>query len=119
MVRTRHGVATRKRKTRLFKRTEGFVGGRRNLNRSAQETVIRADVYAFRDRKQNKRSFRALWITRLSAALDPHGIRYSRFIGGLTKAGYPVNRKALSELSILDPEAFAGVVNIAKQALTV
>ncbi|GAB4162299.1 MAG: 50S ribosomal protein L20 [Planctomycetota bacterium] len=118
MVRTRHGVATRKRKSRLFKRAEGFRGGRKNLNRTAQETVLRAEAFAFRDRKQKKRSFRALWITRLSAALDPHDIRYSRFICGLTKAGYPVNRKALSELSINDPEAFAGVVNIAKQALT-
>jgi large subunit ribosomal protein L20 len=117
MTRTRHGVATRKRKVRLFKRAEGFVGGRRRLNRSAAETVIRADVYAYRDRRARKRDFRRLWITRLSGALMQHDINYSRFIHGLTVAEYPINRKALSELAIADPEAFTAVVAIARQAI--
>ena len=117
MVRTRHAVPTRKRKKRDAKRAEGFTGGRKNLNRTRQETLLRADAFAFRDRRQKKRNFRRLWITRLGAALAPLDLKYSRFIYGLSKIEYPINRKALSELAITDPEAFVVVVDMAKKAL--
>jgi len=116
MVRTSHPVATRRRKKRLFKMAEGNIGGRRRLYRTVKETVRRALRYAYRDRRDRKGLFRRLWITRLGAAVMPFGITYSRFIDGLTKAKYPVNRKALSELAIQDPEAFANIVAIARNA---
>ncbi len=123
MTRTRHAVATRKRKNRLFKRAEGNFLGRKNLWRTVKETMMRADRYAFRDRRARKREFRALWITRISAAVEPHGINYSRFMHGITLMGQQAeganawNRKSLSELAIHDPEAFAAVVEQAKAAL--
>ncbi|RKY19431.1 MAG: 50S ribosomal protein L20 [Planctomycetota bacterium] len=121
MVRTKHAVATRKRKKRLMKRAEGYWGGRHRLYRTARETVLRADQYAYRDRRRRKRDFRRLWITRLSAALQPHGINYSTFIHGVNRlaaeGGTAWNRKTLSELAIHDPDAFAAVVAKVKEIL--
>jgi len=116
-MRTRKGAARNQAKKRLFKRAEGYVGGRRKLYRTAKETLIRAGVYAFRDRRARKRSFRRLWITRLNAACRERGVRYSEFINGLSKAGLGLNRKILSEMAIHDPEAFDSVVAEVKAAI--
>jgi len=108
-MRTRKGAARNQAKKRLFKRAEGYVGGRRKLYRTAKETLIRAGVFAFRDRRARKRNFRKLWITRLNAACRERGLRYSEFIHGLAKAALGLNRKILSEMAIYDPEAFDAV----------
>lgn len=118
-MRTRKGAATRQAKKRLMRRAKGFWGGRRKLLRTVKEAVIRAGVYAYRDRRKRKRDFRRLWITRLSAACAEHGMRYSQFICGLKKAGITLDRKSLSELAIHDPAGFKSVLDQARQALAV
>ena len=118
-MRTRTGAARTKAKRRLFKRTKGFRGGRNNLLRTAKETVIRADAYAYRDRRQRKRNFRRLWITRINAAARQRGLRYSEFMSGLGKSGIELNRKMLSEMAIHDPTAFDAIVEQVKEALAV
>ena len=118
-MRTTKGAARRQAKKRLFKRAKGFVGGRRKLLRTAKESVVRAGVYAFRDRRRRRRDFRRLWIIRLSAAAQEHGIRYSLLINGLKKAGIELDRKSLSEMAIHDPAGFKSVIEQAKQALAV
>ena len=118
-MRTRKGAARTKAKRRLFKRTKGYRGGRNNLLRTAKETVIRADAYAYRDRRQRKRDFRRLWITRINAATRQRGLRYSEFMCGLGKTGIELNRKMLSEMAIHDPTAFDAVVEQVKEALAV
>lgn len=110
--------ASRARRRRILKRAKGFVGGRHRLIRTATEAVIRAEAYAYRHRRLKKREFRRLWITRLSAAAGQHGLQYSRLIHGLKKAGIELNRKQLSELAIHDPDAFTGVVDKVKAALS-
>jgi large subunit ribosomal protein L20 len=116
-MRTTKGAARRRAKKRLFKRAKGFHGGRGKLLRSVKETLLRAGAYAFRDRRARKRMFRRLWITRLSAACQERGLRYSEFIHGLNKAGIELDRKSLSELAIHDPSAFDTVVEQVKEAL--
>ncbi|MDB4755733.1 50S ribosomal protein L20 [Mariniblastus sp.] len=116
-MRTRKGAARTKAKKRLFKQTKGYRGGRRNLLRSAKETLVRAGAYAFRDRKVRKREFRKLWIIRINAACRERGIRYSVFIHGLKKANIELDRKTLSEMAIHDPAGFDRVVESAKSAL--
>lgn len=116
-MRTRKGAARTKAKKRLFKQTKGYRGGRRNLLRSAKETLVRAGAYAFRDRKVRKREFRKLWIIRINAACRERGIRYSVFIHGLKKANIEMDRKTLSEMAIHDPAGFDRVVESAKSAL--
>ncbi len=116
-MRTTKGAARNKAKKRLFKKVKGFTGGRSKLLRTAKETLVRAEAYAFRDRRVRKREFRRLWITRLSAAAAEHGLRYSQLIHGLTKANIELDRKVLSEMAINDPAAFAAVVEQAKAAL--
>jgi large subunit ribosomal protein L20 len=96
---------------------KGFYGSRSKLFRQATEAVDRAMVLATKHRKERKREFRALWITRLAAACRPHEITYSRLIEGLTKAGVSLNRKMLSEIAIHDPQGFASIVGIAKAQL--
>ena len=115
MPRARYCVPRRARKKRLLKRAKGFFQGRRNLIRTVMETVLRADVYAYRDRRVKKRNFRKLWITRISAAVRQRGMSYSRFIEGLQKANVEVNRKMLSMMGIEDPKAFDQLVEIAKK----
>ncbi|MEC7583804.1 MAG: 50S ribosomal protein L20 [Planctomycetota bacterium] len=117
MVRATNGPATRKRHNRVLERTKGFRQSRSNLFRNARETSLRADAFAFVGRRLRKRQFRALWITRLSAAVKPHGLRYSTFIHGLQKAGIKLNRKELSELAIHDPDMFGQICKQAQAAL--
>ena len=117
MSRATNGPASRQRKNRVLKRAKGFRQGRRNLFRVAHESVIRADVFAFFGRQQKKRHFRALWITRLTAAVKTHGLRYSAFIHGVQKAGIKLNRKELSELAIHDPTTFEAICGKARQAI--
>jgi large subunit ribosomal protein L20 len=116
-MRTTKGAARTKAKKRLFKKVKGYRGGRSKLLRTAKETLIRAEAYAFRDRRVRKREFRRLWIIRLSAAAAEHGLRYSQLIHGLTKAGIELDRKVLSVMAINDPDGFAQVVEQAKAAL--
>lgn len=114
MVRVRSNPAKLRRKRRLLKHAKGFWGTRKNLQRSTREAVHHAWQYAFRDRRAKKRNFRALWITRLSAACEARGLKYSRFIAGLHKASIALDRKTLSELAIHDPKAFDAVFEKAK-----
>ncbi len=116
-MRTLKGSARRKATRKLLNRAKGFVGGRRKLLRTAKETLVRAGVFAFRDRRVRKREFRRLWITRISAACELHGLRYSQFIFGLNKANISLDRKQLSELAIHDPAGFQVVVEQVKAAL--
>src|SRR3954463_7382097 len=116
-MRATKGAARNKAKKRLFRAVEGFVGGRRRLLRTAKETLLRAGVFAFRDRRAKKRSFRRLFITRLSAAAEMRGLRYSRLIHGLQLCGFGLDRKSLSELAIHDPEVFDTIVARAREAL--
>ena len=117
MTRTTKGAARNKAKRRLFKRAKGYRGGRGNLLRTVKETLVRAEVYAYRDRRVRKRDFRRLWIIRINAAVRQHGLRYSEFIHGLNKAGIELDRKMLSEMAIHDPAGFDMVVEQAKAAL--
>lgn len=105
-MRSKSGVPRNRAKKRLFKAVKGFVGGRRRLLKSAKETLLRAGVFAFRDRRAKKRSFRRLWTVRISAAAEMRGLRYSRYIHGLKLAGIGLDRKSLSEIAIHDPSTF-------------
>ena len=116
-MRVKRGVPSRKRRKRLLKQAKGFWGRRKNNIRRANETLIRALAYAYRDRRQRKRDFRRLWITRINAAVRPYGMSYSKFMGSLKKAGVELDRKALSEMAIREPESFKAVVDVAKSGL--
>jgi large subunit ribosomal protein L20 len=116
-MRTVRGAARAKAKKRLFRKVKGYVGGRRRLLRTAKETLIRAGVYAFRDRRNRRRELRSLWIVRLNAACRERGLRYSEFIHGLEKAGIVLDRKTLSEMAIHDPAGFDSVFAQVKDAL--
>jgi large subunit ribosomal protein L20 len=109
-MRAKNGSARNKRKKRLFRKVKGFVGGRRRLLRSAKETLLRAGMFSFRDRRAKKRDFRKLFIIRLTAAAEMRGVRYSRLIHGLRLAKIGLDRKSLSELAIHDPETFDAVI---------
>ena len=111
------GRATRQRRNRVLKRAKGFRGGRHALFRTAKCATLRAEQYAFIGRRQKKRNFRRLWITRLSAAAKLHGMLYSRFIHGVQKAGIMLNRKELSELAIHDPATFGKLCEQVKKTL--
>jgi len=116
-MRVSYGKARRKKKNRVFRDAKGNWGGRSRLWRTVQETLIRGRAYAFRDRRVKKREFRALWITRISAAVAQRGLRYSQFIHGLELANITLNRKILSEIAIHDPAVFDEIVNAVKAAL--
>lgn len=116
-MRTIKGHARRKAKRRLFKKVEGYVGGRRKLLRTAKETLLRAGVFAYRDRRVRKREFRSLWIIRINAACRQRGLRYSEFINGLTRANIELDRKSLAEMAVHDPTGFDAVFAQAKAAL--
>jgi len=111
------GAARTQAKKRLFRKVKGYVGGRGGLYRTAKETLVRAGVYAFRDRRVRKRDFRSLWIIRINAAARERGLRYSEFIHGLAKAGLELDRKTLAEMAVADPAGFDAVVAQVKQAL--
>jgi len=117
MPRTKKGAARRQAKNRLFKRTKGYVGSRGTLYRVAKQSRMKADQYAFRDRRAKKREFRMLWITRISAACRQRDMRYSVFVAGLKKAGVLLDRKVLAYIALNDPKAFDAVVAEAKAAL--
>jgi large subunit ribosomal protein L20 len=116
-MRTVKGAARNKAKKRLFKKAKGYRGGRNHLLRTVKETLVRAEAFAFRDRRVRKRDFRRLWITRINAAVRDHGISYSQFIHGLSKAEIGLNRKMLAEMAIHDPAGFEQVVEEVKSAL--
>src|SRR5271167_5263829 len=116
-MRAKKGFARNRAKKRLFKKVEGFVGGRRRLLRTAKETLLRAGMFAFRDRRAKKRDFRRLFITRLSAAAEMRGLRYSRLIHGLHLAKIGLDRKSLSDLAIYDPEVFDAIVALVREQL--
>ena len=116
MVRATYGAARRQKKVRRFKLARGYRGGRSRLWRTVSEALVRAMAYAFAGRRQKKREYRRLWITRLNAAARMRGISYSQLIDGLAKAAIDVNRKQLSELAIHEPAAFDAIVAEAKAA---
>ena len=115
MARVKNGAVTKARHKKVLKQAKGYFGSKHRLYKSAKEQLMHSGQYAFRDRKQKKREFRKLWITRINAACRENGISYSRFIEGLNKAGVEVNRKMLSEIAINDPKAFTELVNTAKK----
>ena len=117
MARVKGGNVAKNRRRKVLKQAKGYFGSKHRLFKTAQEQTFHSGAYAFRDRKQNKRNFRKLWITRINAGCRENEISYSRFIDGLNKAGIEVNRKMLSELAIDNPKAFADLVVIAKDAL--
>lgn len=117
MPRAKRGAARRQSKVRVFKKVKGYRGARRTTWRRAQEQVTRSGAFAYRDRRARKREFRALWITRISAACALNEISYSRLINGLKKANIDLNRKMLSEIAIADPNGFTAIVDQAKSAL--
>ena len=114
MPRTTGGPSHSRKRKRVLKRARGFRAGPGTIYRQALEFTRKADVYAYRDRRQKKRHFRTLWITRLNAALKQRGINYNRFIPALAAAGVELNRKMLSELAVSDPAAFDAVVEKVK-----
>src|SRR5947209_9203063 len=117
MARVKRGVTSHARHKKVLKAAKGYYGRRKNTIRVAKQAVEKAAQYAYRDRKRRKRTFRALWIQRLNAAVRPFGLTYSRFIAGLGKAGVTVDRKVLSDLAIAEPGAFEAIVGQAKAAL--
>ena len=117
MARIKGAMMTRKRRKKVLKLAKGYYGAKSKLFRTAKEAVMKSGQYAFIGRKQRKRDFRRLWITRISAGAKMNGMNYSTFMNGLKKAGITLNRKMLSELAVSDPAAFAELVNKAKAAL--
>ena len=114
MARVKNGAVTKARHKKVLKEAKGYFGSKHRLYKSAKEQLMHSGQYAFRDRRQKKRDFRKLWITRINAACRQNDISYSRFIEGLTKAGVEVNRKMLSEIAINDPKTFSELVKVAK-----
>ena len=117
MTRVKGGTIHRARRKKIMAQAKGYFGSKHRLYKSAAEQVMHSGKYAYRDRKQKKRDFRKLWITRINAACRQNEISYSKFINGLNKAGVMFNRKMLSELAIDNPAAFTALVEIAKKAL--
>ena len=117
MTRVKGGTVSKTRRRKVLKAAKGYFGSKHRLYKTAQEQVFHSGVYAYRDRRANKRNFRKLWITRINAACRMNDISYSKFISGLNKAGVEVNRKMLSELAIDDMNGFKAYVDIANDAL--
>jgi large subunit ribosomal protein L20 len=116
MPRAKGGVKTRRRHKKILKLTKGYWGQRKNVFRRAKETLERALVYAYRDRRNKKREFRKLWQVRIGAASRLHGLNYSKFMGGLKKAGVDLDRKVLAYLAVTEPETFGKLAEVAKKA---
>lgn len=119
MPRVKRGTKARHRRKKVLKLAKGYFGSRSKLYRPAQETVIRALHYAYRDRRIKKRQFRRLWITRINAASRKYGLSYSRLMNGLKEANVEINRKMLAKLAVDDEKTFQELVNVAKEALQV
>lgn len=117
MTRVKGGVVSKNRRRKVLKAAKGYFGSKHRLYKTAQEQTFHSGAYAYRDRKQNKRNFRKLWITRINAACRENEISYSKFINGLAKANIEINRKMLSEIAIDNPTYFAELVKISKDAL--
>ena len=117
MPRVKGGTIHRARRAKVMKAAKGYFGSKHRLYKTAKEQVMHSLKYSYRDRRQKKRDFRKLWITRINAACRMNNISYSKFINGLSKAGVNVNRKMLSEIAINDPKTFAGFVKIANDGL--
>ena len=117
MARIKGAMMTRKRRNKVLKLAKGYYGSKSKHFKMAKQAVMKSGQYAYIGRKQKKRDFRRLWITRISAACKMNGMNYSTFINGLTKAGVELNRKMLSEIAISDPEAFTALTEQAKAAL--
>lgn len=117
MARVKGAMMTRKRRNKVLKLAKGYFGSKHKLFKTAKEAVMKSGNYAYIGRKQRKRDFRRLWITRISAAAKMNGMNYSTFMNGLKKAGVQMNRKMLSELAISDPKAFTVLTEQAKAAL--
>ena len=117
MARVKNSVTTRARHKKVLKAAKGYFGSKHRLYKTAKEQLMHSGQYAFRDRRQKKRDFRKLWITRINAACRENEISCSKFISGLNKAEVTINRKMLSEIAIDNPKAFADLVVIAKDAL--
>ena len=116
MARVKGAMMTRKRRKKVLKLAKGYFGGKSRLFKTAKQAVMKSGVYAYVGRKQKKRNFRQLWITRISAACRMNDMNYSTFMDGLKKAGVELNRKMLSEIAIADPAAFTSLVEKAKAA---
>ena len=117
MARVKGGTVSKNRRRKVLKQAKGYFGSKHRLYKTAQEQVFHSGAYAYRDRRQKKRDFRKLWITRINAACRENEISYSKFMNGLAIAGIEINRKMLSELAIDNPKAFTELVNSAKEAL--
>jgi large subunit ribosomal protein L20 len=117
MARVKRGVQARRRHKKVLKQAKGYYGARSRVFRVAKQAVIKAGQYAYRDRRQRKRQFRALWIARINAAARIQGMSYSRFIAGLKKASIEIDRKVLADLAVHEKAAFVAVVEKAKAAL--
>lgn len=117
MARVKRGVTAKARHKKVLKQAKGYYGARSRIYRVAKQAVIKAAQYAYRDRRQRKRQFRALWIIRINAAAREHALSYSRLINGLAKAGVDIDRKMLADLAVNDTAAFATLAETAKQAL--
>ena len=114
MPRSKHSVPSHRRRKKVLKSAKGYRGGKSRLIRTAMESVDKALQYAYRDRRQRKREFRRLWITRINAAVHESGMNYSTFMYGLKRNNVDINRKALADLAVHDPEAFKSLVQIAQ-----
>ena len=117
MPRVKRGVTARARHKRVLEQAKGFRGRRKNVYRVAKQAVMKSGQYAYRDRRNKKRDFRALWIQRINAASRANGLPYSKFINGLLKAGITIDRKVMSDLAVNQPEAFKSLVEQAQKAL--
>ncbi len=117
MARVKGGTVSKNRRRKVLKQAKGYFGSKHRLYKTAQEQVFHSGAYAYRDRRQKKRDFRKLWITRINAACRMNDISYSKFMNGLAIAGIEINRKMLSELAIDNPSAFTELVEVSKKAL--
>ena len=117
MARVKRAVGSKKHRKQILERAKGYYGNKSRSVRAAKEQVQHSGVYAYRDRRDRKAQFRRLWITRINAAVRPHGLSYSRFVNGLKAAGIEVDRKILADLAVHDPDAFGQLVQQAKDAL--
>ncbi|KPK52848.1 MAG: 50S ribosomal protein L20 [Gammaproteobacteria bacterium] len=118
MARVKRGVVAKSRHKKVLKKAKGYYGARRKVFRVANQAVTKAGQYAYRDRRQRKRQFRALWITRINAAARMHGMSYSRLINGLGKAGVEIDRKVLADIAVHDIDGFGAIVEQAKAGLS-
>ena len=117
MARVKRGVVAKARHKKILNKAKGYYGARSKVYRVAKQAVIKAGQYAYRDRRQRNRQFRALWITRINAAARINGLSYSRFMNGLSKAGVEIDRKVLSDIAVHDAAAFAALAEQAKAQL--